>query len=121
MERTKLVGRAIIGEDALAEADVVIEDVVGMRDAASSQTATLLTEKVRGKSVVSIAVQAGDDGDPATGVGLTASARSAMSWAIGGPGRAPLTLPYDLPRALPEPKRRLLPHWCCSAGTSAGR
>lgn len=93
---------ATLGADgldtALALARVVIVEKDDCDDALAAQVERVLAHRapIDPDAVVVVLSACGSDDGYRPGCGLTSSAWAAMSWAIGEPGREPLTPPWDI-------------------------
>lgn len=87
-------------EELVSEADLIVTD--SLHDDPADGTAHRVAKRlsaVAGCDVVDIAghLEVGTAGEVLATTPLTVSARGAMSWALGHPDKAPITLPVDLP------------------------
>jgi len=84
--------------EALALADLVIVEWTDRDDALSRMVDSLVTtrEGLTEKTRLLVLSACGSSGGHQPGCGLTSSAWSGMSWVIGEPAQAPLTLPHDV-------------------------
>ena len=85
-------------EAALAIADIIILERPGDGHPLANMIDQVVSRamSIRDDAVVVVLSSAMADGRPLPGCALTSAAWSAMSCAIGEPGREPLTLPYDI-------------------------
>jgi len=111
LERTRRVAQAFLhhGKDdraldlqdldaVLAQADIIILERLDPGHALAQKRDDILARRtaLRDEAVVVQLSSAIADGQALPGCALTSAAWSAMTCAIGEPGREPLTLPYDL-------------------------
>lgn len=85
-------------ESELAKAHLVIVEVDDREDTLAARIAQIIERRAGlNPNAIVIVLSANGNGEGyAPGCGLTSSAWAAMSWAIGEPGREPLTPPFDI-------------------------